>query len=148
MDLSTLKPQPGSKTARRRVGRGLGSGWGKTSARGQKGQKSRSGGGPARGFEGGQMPIHRRLPRRGFTNLFSKRYATVNLSDLEGIDVVEVDLSVLRELGIVKAGLSGLKVLGDGDLTRAIVVRADKFSRSAVEKIEAAHGRAEVIGIG
>lgn len=148
MDLSNLKPQEGSRTAPRRVGRGLGSGWGKTSARGQKGQKSRSGGGPARGFEGGQMPIHRRLPRRGFKNIFAKRYATVNLSDLAELDVSEITLEVLRDLGVVKATLSGLKVLGDGELNKAIFVKADKFSRSAVEKIEAAKGRAEVIGIG
>lgn len=148
MELSNLSPNEGARKTKKRVGRGPGSGWGKTSARGQKGQKSRSGGGPARGFEGGQMPIHRRLPRRGFNNNFAKRFAIVSLKaiDESGLDVV--DLAALVEAGLVKKTMNGLKVLGDGDLSRPVTIRAAKFSKSALEKIQAANGTAEVLDIG
>lgn len=145
MELSNLAPAEGARKTKRRVGRGPGSGWGKTSARGQKGQKARSGGGPARGFEGGQMPIHRRLPRRGFNNLFSKRFAIVSLKTIDALGLDEVGIEVLLEKGIINRKLDGLKVLGDGELSRPVVIRANKFSRSALEKIEAAQGRAEVL---
>lgn len=145
MDLSRLSPPEGSRKRRRRVGRGVGSGLGKTSGKGQKGQNSRSGGGVRPGFEGGQMPIYRRLPKRGFKNHFSKQYAVVNLKDLDGLGLDEIDLEILLERRVIKKALSGLKVLGDGDLSRPVTIRAAKFSRSALEKIQAAQGTAEVV---
>ena len=145
MDLSNLSPAEGSQKGRKRVGRGPGSGWGKTSGRGTKGQKSRSGGGPARGFEGGQMPIYRRLPRRGFTNNFSKRYAIVSLATIDALGVDIVDAQVLMDRGVVKKLGAGIKVLADGELTRPVTVKASKFSKAAIEKIEAAQGQAEVV---
>lgn len=146
MKLQDLKPAPGSKHSKKRVGRGSGSGMGKTSTRGQKGQKSRSGGGVRPGFEGGQMPLSRRLPKRGFTNIFAKEYATVNVSALDGFENGSViDEETLMKAGIVKKPLDGLKVLGDGELTKKLTVKAKKFTKTAAEKIEAAGGKAEVV---
>jgi large subunit ribosomal protein L15 len=124
----------------------MGSGHGKTATRGSKGQHSISGFSQKRGFEGGQMPLHRRLPKRGFTNIFRKEYAVVNLGRLNELEGAEFSPERLQELGVVKRLRDGLKVLGEGDLTRAISVRAHKFSKSAAEKIAAAGGKAEVIG--
>ncbi|MBQ3274600.1 MAG: 50S ribosomal protein L15 [Christensenellaceae bacterium] len=145
MKLSELKPAPGSRKAPKRVGRGCGSGTGKTSARGQKGQKSRSGGGVRPGFEGGQMPLSRRLPKRGFTNIFAKEYAIVNVSSLEVFeDGAVIDSAALREKRIIRKECDGLKVLGNGELTKKLTVKADKFTKSAEEKIVAAGGTIEV----
>jgi large subunit ribosomal protein L15 len=124
----------------------MGSGHGKTSTRGSKGQHSISGFSQKRGFEGGQMPLHRRVPKRGFTNIFRKEYALVNLGRLNELEGAEFSPERLRELGLVKRLRDGLKVLGQGELTRPIHVRAHKFSQSAAEKIAAAGGKAEVIG--
>jgi len=146
MNLSDLKPPAGQKGRRKRVGRGMGSGMGKTSTRGAKGQHAISGFGQKRGFEGGQMPIHRRLPKRGFTNIFKKRYAVVNLGKLEKLDGDSFTVDRLLELGIVKKLGDGLKVLGTGQLNRKITVEAHQFSKSSVEKIEKAGGKAQVIG--
>lgn len=146
MKLHELGPAPGARKNRKRVGRGIGSGTGKTSARGQKGQKARSGGGVRPGFEGGQMPLARRIPKRGFTNIFATVYAPVNVAELnvfEDGDVV--DTQVLIEKGLIKKPLDGVKILGDGTLSRKLTVRAAKFSKSAQEKITAAGGTAEVI---
>jgi large subunit ribosomal protein L15 len=146
-DLSNLSPAPGSKTRKRRVGRGEASGLGKTSGKGNKGQKARSGGGTKKGFEGGQTPIHRRLPKRGFTNArFRKEYAVINVSDLaraakEGV----VDPRLVVAAGIIKDLKEGLKVLGDGDIEGKLTVRAHRFSAAAKSKIEAAGGTAEVL---
>ncbi|HEY5611363.1 MAG TPA: 50S ribosomal protein L15 [Thermoanaerobaculia bacterium] len=142
MDLSNLKPKKGSRHAKKRVGRGPGSGHGKTSGRGEKGQKSRSGFSRMLGFEGGQMPLHRRIPKRGFTNIFKTEYAVVNLSDLEDrFDAgTTVNPEALREAGLVKGAKKKIKVLGNGELKKKLTVQADKFSKSAKEKIEAAGG--------
>jgi large subunit ribosomal protein L15 len=141
MDLNNLKPKKGSKHAKKRVGRGPGSGHGKTAGRGEKGQKSRSGYSRMLGFEGGQMPLHRRLPKRGFTNIFKRNYAVVNLSDLERFDNgATIDESVLRQNGLVKGQNDGIKILGDGKLTKKLTVHAAKFSESARKQIEAAGG--------
>ena len=148
MNLSDLKPPAGQKHAKRRVGRGMGSGRGKTSGRGAKGQRSVSGFSLMRGFEGGQMPLHRRLPKRGFTNIFRKEYAVVNVGRLEKLEGEEFDPNRLMELGVVKKLRSGLKVLGSGELTRKLTVAAHVFSKSALEKIQAAGGKAEVIHSG
>ena len=148
MNLSNLKPPAGQRHAKRRVGRGMGSGRGKTSGRGAKGQRSVSGFRLMRGFEGGQMPLHRRLPKRGFTNIFRKEYAVVNVGRLDKLDGDEFDPNRLVELGVVKKLHNGLKILGSGELTRKIVVTAHVFSKSALEKIQAAGGKAEVIGSG
>jgi large subunit ribosomal protein L15 len=146
MNLSSLKPPAGQKHRKKRVGRGMGSGTGKTSTRGHKGARSISGYSIMRGFEGGQMPLHRRLPKRGFTNIFKKEFALVNLKDLEKLpgDVFNVDRLV--ELGIIKKLGDGLKVLANGEITRAIQVEAHIFSKAAVEKIEKAGGKTTVIG--
>ena len=146
MNLSTLKPPAGQKHARKRVGRGMGSGRGKTAGRGTKGQHSISGFRRMRGFEGGQMPLHRRLPKRGFTNIFKKRYAIVNVGRLQKLPGEEFTPERLLELGVIKKLGAGLKVLGAGELSRALTVRAHLFSGSAKEKIQAAGGRAELIG--
>jgi large subunit ribosomal protein L15 len=146
MNLSQLKPPAGQKTRRKRVGRGMGSGMGKTSTRGSKGQKAVSGFGQKRGFEGGQMPLHRRLPKRGFTNIFKKHYAVVNLGKLEKLDDNNFTVDRLVELGIVKNLGDGVKILGTGQLTRKITVEAHHFSKSAVEKIQKAGGTVQVIG--
>ena len=146
MKLNELKPAEGSTTSARRLGRGTGSGLGKTSGKGHKGAKARSGGGKRPGFEGGQMPLTRQLPKRGFTNIFAKEYATVNIGDLEIFDNgTEVTAALLKEKRIIRKELDGLKVLGGGELTRKLTVKAAKFTGSAKEKIEALGGTAEVI---
>lgn len=135
-----------TRTSRNRIGRGPGSGNGKTSGRGQKGQNARSGGGVRLGFEGGQTPLARRLPKRGFTNFNRKEYAIVNLSTLEQFeDGTNVNAALLIEKGIIKKELSGLKVLGNGELTKKLTVSAVKFSKSAQEAIEKAGGKVEVL---
>jgi large subunit ribosomal protein L15 len=147
MNLSQLKPPPGQKHKKRRLGQGMGTGRGKFSGRGAKGAKSISGYSRMRGFEGGQMPLHRRLPKRGFTNIFKKEFAIVNVSSLEKLEDDSFDAQSLLKLGVIrKLKNDGLKVLGSGELTRKITVKADIFSKSALEKIQAAGGTAEVIG--
>ena len=147
MSLSNLRPPKGAKHARKRVGRGPGSGHGKTASRGSKGAKSRSGFRFKRGFEGGQMPLHRRVPKRGFTNIFRVEYAVVNLDTLA--EVFEAGSAVtpelLRERGLVRQARAPIKVLGRGEISKALTVRAHRFSGSAAEKIAAAGGSAEVI---
>lgn len=146
MKLQELSPALGSVKAPYRKGRGAGSGNGKTAGRGHKGQWARSGGGVRPGFEGGQLPLYRKLPKRGFKNRFATQYAIVNLSDLDCFENgAVVDLDTLLAEGIVKKPFDGLKVLGDGELTHAITVKAARFSASAKEKIEAAGGKTEVI---
>ena len=147
MKLHELQPAAGSKKTRTRVGRGLGSGLGKTSGRGQKGQNSRSGGGVRSGFEGGQMPLYRRLPKRGFNNsVFAKQYAEVNVAQLNRFeDGATVNAAALKEAGIIKKELDGVKVLGNGAIEKKLTVQAAKFSKSAVAAIEAAGGKTEVI---
>ena len=147
MELNELKYTTGSNSTRKRVGRGIGSGHGKTSGRGQKGQNSRSGGGVRVGFEGGQNPLVFRIAKRGFNNYeFATRYAVINISDLEKFeDGAEVTPELLKEMGIVKDMKDGLKVLGNGELTKKITVSANKFSKVAKEKIENAGGKAKVI---
>jgi large subunit ribosomal protein L15 len=146
MKLQDLRPDPGSRKRNKRVGRGIGSGHGKTSCKGHKGQKARSGGPKGPAFEGGQMPLQRRLPKRGFKNRFAVEFAIINLKDintLEGIDLVTAD--VLLEKGIIKDLKSGLKVLGEGEIQRPVTIQADAFSASALAKIAAAGGKAEVV---
>jgi large subunit ribosomal protein L15 len=146
MALNNLRPAKGSVRNRKRVGRGPGSGLGKTSGRGEKGQKSRSGYSRKVGFEGGQMPLHRRVPKRGFTNPFRKEYAEVNLERLEAFEAgTIVTPEVLREHGLVKSFRDGVKILAKGKLTKALTVRAHKFSAKAQEEIGKAGGKAEVI---
>ncbi len=145
MKLSELVPAPGSRKKRKRVGRGPGSGHGKTSCRGHKGQNSRSGGGTKPGFEGGQMPLQRRLPKRGFTNIFAKQYAIVNISTLNRIDETTITPDVLIKEGILKKVLDGVKILGNGEITKQVNVKAHAFSASAKEKIENAKGTIEII---
>jgi large subunit ribosomal protein L15 len=146
MKLHDLKPAEGSVQVPLRKGRGTGSGLGKTAGRGHKGQKARSGGGVRPGFEGGQMPLARRLPKRGFTNIFAKVYTLVNLKDLEVFEEgTVVTPELLKETGLVKKANDDIKVLGDGELTKKLTVQAHKFSKSAQEKIEALGGKAEVI---
>jgi len=141
MELNNLKPKKGSRKPRKRVGRGPGSGNGKTAGRGEKGQKSRSGYTSKLGFEGGQMPLHRRLPKRGFTNIFRTEYAVLNLADLEQFESDSVvDLAALKSVGLVKGGNKRVKVLGNGELSKKLTVHADKFSKTAKTKIEAAGG--------
>lgn len=146
MNLSGLKPPAGQKHSKKRVGRGMGSGMGKTSTRGSKGARSISGYSIMRGFEGGQMPLHRRLPKRGFTNIFKKEFALVNLGKLDSLEGDSFSPDRLMELGVVKKLGDGLKILGTGEIKRAIVVSAHRFSKSALEKIQAAGGKAETIG--
>ena len=146
MKLHELSPAPGSKKAKTRVGRGLGSGLGKTSGRGHKGQKSRAGGGKRPGFEGGQKPLYLRLPKRGFHNKFALTFSEVNVSALNGFEPGEVvDLVALVEAGIIKKVNDGVRVLGNGELEKALTVRANGFTKAAVAKIEAAGGKVEVI---
>jgi len=147
MRLEDLKPTPGSRHKPKRVGRGHGSGLGKTSGRGHKGQKSRSGGGVRPGFEGGQTPIYRRLPMKGFKNINKKHYCVLNLRFLEEKFQAnqEVTPELLIEKGFVKKIMDGIKILGDGELSKPLVVKAHAFSKKAAEKIEAAGGRIEVI---
>ncbi len=146
MNLSDLRPPAGQKHAPKRIGRGMGSGHGKTSARGHKGQHAGTGFSQKRGFEGGQMPLHRRLPKRGFTNIFKKQYAIVNLGRLEKLDGDSFNADRLMELGVIRKLGDGLKILGTGQLTRKITVEAHQFSKSAVEKIQQAGGAAKVVG--
>ncbi len=146
MDLSTLKPAPGSTKKRKRVGRGDGSGHGKTACRGHKGQGSRAGGNIAPGFEGGQMPLQRRLPKHGFHNPFRRSWVVVNLGQLEGFDAgSEVTPETLHERRLVRRKGEPVKVLGDGEFTKKLTVRAHAFSARAKEKIESLGGKAEVI---
>ena len=146
MNLSHLRPPAGQKKARKRIGRGMGSGHGKTSTRGHKGQRAGTGFGQKRGFEGGQMPLHRRLPKRGFTNIFKKKFAIVNLGRLEKVEGDTFNPDRLIELGLIHNLGEGLRVLGTGQLTRKITVEAHHFSKSALEKIQKAGGTAQVIG--
>ena len=146
MKLHEISPAAGSTTAPKRLGRGVGSGLGKTSGKGHKGSKARSGGGKAQGFEGGQMKLVRRIPKRGFTNIYAKEYATINLSALEAFeDGAVVDAQALKNAGIVKNAKDGIKVLGNGELTKKLTVKAAKFTKTAAEKIEGNGGKAEVI---
>lgn len=147
MKLHELKPNEGATKAKKRLGRGTASGTGKTSGKGHKGQNARSGGGVRPGFEGGQLPLFRRLPKRGFSNaMFKKEYATINVSDLNKFeDGAVVTPELLKEMGLLKKQLAGVKVLGNGNLDKKITVKANNFSRSAVEKIENKGGKAEVI---
>jgi large subunit ribosomal protein L15 len=144
--LNELRPAEGSTKAPKRKGRGTGSGLGKTAGRGQKGQKARSGGGVRPGFEGGQMPLSRRLPKRGFTNIFAKVYTEVNIKDLEVFEPgTVVTPELLKEKGIIRKMNDGVKILGNGELSKSLTVKAHKFSKAAQEKIEAVGGKAEVI---
>jgi large subunit ribosomal protein L15 len=144
MKLEELKPSQGARKKSKRVGRGPGSGSGKTAGKGHKGQKARSGGVKGPGFEGGQMPLQRRLPKRGFTNIFRKEYTVVNLGDLSELSGT-ITPETLMEQGIVRHAKSGIKILGVGELKSALTIRAHKFSKSAIDKIQAAGGKAEVI---
>ena len=145
MKLHELGPAAGSTTAPKRLGRGVGSGLGKTSGKGHKGAKARSGGGKRPGFEGGQMPLYRRVPKKGFTNIFRTEYATVNVGQLEAFDNgAVVTAAMLKEAKIIRKTLDGVKVLGHGELTKKLPVEAAKFTASAQEKIEALGGTAEV----
>ena len=145
MNLSSLRVPDGQRHQRKRIGRGMGSGHGKTAGRGHKGQRSRSGSSMRPGFEGGQMPLQRRLPKRGFRNIFKKRYAIVNLKQIARLGEPVVSPELLLQRGVVRKLQDGLKVLGEGDLSAAVTVSAHHFSRSAREKIVEAGGRAEVI---
>ncbi|HUN89091.1 MAG TPA: 50S ribosomal protein L15 [Terriglobales bacterium] len=144
MNLSNIHAPKKATEKRKRVGRGMGSGMGKTSTRGHKGQRSRSGSRMIRGFEGGQMPLHRRMPKRGFTNIFRKEYAIVSLEKLAELGETTINPDVLRKAGVIKAKLP-VKVLGDGELSAALNVSAHKFSKSAQEKITKAGGKVEVL---
>ncbi|MCI8912042.1 MAG: 50S ribosomal protein L15 [Clostridia bacterium] len=147
MKLNNMAPAEGAKTQSKRLGRGIGSGHGKTSCKGHKGQWARSGGGVRPGFEGGQMPLIRRIPKRGFNNVFKKEYAIVNVSDLEIFDDgTEVTAELLIEKGVLsKVGSYGVKVLGNGTLTKKLEVKANKFTKSAAQIIQKAGGKAEVL---
>ncbi len=146
MRLDELKPSEGSRFESKRVGRGIGSGTGKTSGKGHKGQNARSGGGVRPGFEGGQMPLYRRLPKRGFTNIFAKKYVTINVEVLEKFENgAEVTAEALKEAGIISKTLDGVKFLGRGEVTKSLTVKVAGFTASAKEKIEKAGGKAEVI---
>lgn len=146
MKLHELNAPAGTSRNRKRRGRGTATGQGKTGGRGMNGQKSRSGGGVRLGFEGGQMPLYRRIPKRGFTNIFGTTYTTLNIEDLNRFEEgTEVTPAMLVELGVLKQVKDGVKILGDGELKKSLTVKAHKFSKTAVEKIEAAGGKAEVI---
>jgi len=146
MKLNELSPAPGSRKNRKRIGRGVGSGHGKTACRGSKGQNSRSGGGVRPGFEGGQMPIHRRLPKRGFINIFKKTYALINISDLTRFEIGSVvDEAALVRSGLVKGRYDGIKLLGKGELTLPLTIKVNAASKSAIEKVQAAGGKLEAI---
>ena len=146
MRLDELQPAEGSKFVAKRKGRGPGTGNGKTAGKGHKGQNARSGGGVRPGFEGGQMPIYRRLPKRGFTNIFAKQYVTVNVEALDKFEKgTEVTAELLKEMGIISKVKDGIKILGRGEITKPLTVKAAKFTESAASKIEAAGGKAEVI---
>ena len=145
-NLSNLRAPKKANTERKRVGRGMGSGMGKTSTRGHKGQRSRSGSSMMRGFEGGQMPLHRRLPKRGFTNIFRTEYTVINLDRLAELNVAEIALEDYKKLGLASSKNALVKILGSGELSAAITIHAHKFSKSAAEKIEKAGGKAVVLG--
>jgi large subunit ribosomal protein L15 len=149
-NLSNLRAPKKANTGRKRVGRGMGSGMGKTSTRGHKGQGSRSGSHLMRGFEGGQMPLHRRLPKRGFTNIFRTEYTVVNLEriveQIEGLTITEIGLDDYKKLGLASRKKALIKILGSGELASAMTIHAHKFSKSAVEKIEKAGGKAVLAG--
>ena len=146
MRLNDLSPAAGSRQTRKRIGRGVGSGWGKTAGRGSKGQNCRSGGGVRPGYEGGQMPIHRRLPKRGFKNIFKKIYAIVNIRDLEKFESGSVvDEAALVREGLVKGKRDGIKLLGQGEIDMPLTVKIHMISRSARAKIESAGGKVEVL---
>jgi large subunit ribosomal protein L15 len=145
-NLSNLRAPRKANTERKRVGRGMGSGMGKTSTRGHKGQGSRSGSSLMRGFEGGQMPLHRRLPKRGFTNIFRTEYTVINLDRLAELEVKEIGLDDYRKLGLSSSKKALIKILGSGELKKALTIHAHKFSKSAAEKIEKAGGKAVVEG--
>jgi large subunit ribosomal protein L15 len=149
-NLSNLRAPRKANTGRKRVGRGMGSGMGKTSTRGHKGQGSRSGFSLMRGFEGGQMPLHRRMPKRGFSNIFRTEYTVVNLDRLaeqiEGLAITEIGLDDYKKLGLASSKKALIKILGSGELTAALTIHAHKFSKSAIEKIEKAGGKAVVLG--
>jgi len=146
MKLNELKPAEGSKFESKRKGRGIGTGNGKTAGRGHKGQKARSGGGVRPGFEGGQMPLYRRLPKRGFTNIFAKEYAEVSLSQLNAFDNgTEVTKELLKSSGIVKNYKDGIVVLGNGEINKKLTVKAARVTKTAAEKIESAGGKVEVV---
>jgi large subunit ribosomal protein L15 len=146
MKLNELQPNEGARSTKKRIGRGLGSGKGKTSGKGQKGQNSRTGGGVSIGFEGGQNPFYKRMPKRGFTNFTRKEYAVVNVEDLNKFDNgVTVDYEALKAAGLVKKHLDGVKVLGNGKMEKKLTVKVEKFSKSAQKAIEEAGGKAEVI---
>jgi large subunit ribosomal protein L15 len=144
MNLSTIRKPRKASENKKRVGRGMGSGMGKTSTRGHKGQRSRSGSRMMRGFEGGQMPLHRRLPKRGFTNIFRREYNIVNLEKLAALGESTINPEILRKAGVISTQ-HPVKILGDGELTSAITVQAHKFSKSAQEKIAKAGGKVEVL---
>jgi large subunit ribosomal protein L15 len=145
-NLSNLRAPKKANTGRKRVGRGMGSGMGKTSTRGHKGQRSRSGSSMMRGFEGGQMPLHRRLPKRGFTNIFRTEYTVINLDRIAELGVTEIAIDDYKKLGLASNKKALIKILGSGELTTAVTISAHKFSKSAVEKIEKAGGKAVVLG--
>ena len=146
MRLHELRPAEGAKKSPKRIGRGAGSGWGKTAGKGQKGQNSRSGGGVRPGFEGGQMPLYRRLPKRGFTNIFAKEYTCINVDRLNIFeDGTVVTPELLREAGMAKRVNDGIKILGNGNIEKKLTVKANKISKAAAEKIEEAGGKVEVI---
>lgn len=146
MKLSDLRPAPGSRTKPTRKGQGIGSGLGKTAGKGHKGQNARSGGGVRPGFEGGQMPLQRRFPKRGFTNIFRKKITSINIDDLNVFEPgTEVTPELLLEVGVIKKIGDGVKILGDGNLEKALTVKVHAFSKTAAEKIAAAGGKAEVI---
>ena len=145
MKLSDLAPETGSRKKRKRVGRGVGSGHGKTSCKGHKGQKARSGGGPKSGFEGGQMPLQRRLPKRGFTSIFQKQYFVVNIGSINNLAEAEITPEVLLNEGLIKNTKGKIKILGKGEVTRQVSVKAHAFSASAREKITKAQGSLEII---
>jgi large subunit ribosomal protein L15 len=145
-NLSNLRAPRKANTGRKRVGRGMGSGMGKTSTRGHKGQGSRSGFSLMRGFEGGQMPLHRRLPKRGFTNIFRTEYAIVNLDRIAEVGVAEIALEDYTKLGLTSSKRALIKILGSGELKKPVTIQAHKFSKSAAEKIAKAGGKAVVIG--
>ena len=147
MELNTLRPALGSTKNRKRIGRGIGSGHGKTATKGHKGQKARAGRGMRPGFEGGQMPLQRRIPKRGFNNIFAKEIAIVNISSLEKTfdNGAVVDIDALIKSGLIKKPLDGVKILGNGDLSKKLTVQVNAYSEAAKQKIEAAGGKAEVI---
>ncbi|PJI08895.1 MULTISPECIES: 50S ribosomal protein L15 [Clostridium] len=146
MKLHELKPAEGSKKSPKRIGRGTGSGWGRNAGKGENGQNARSGGGVRPGFEGGQMPLYRRLPKRGFTNIFAKTITAINVDRLNVFeDNTEVTIDALINKGIIKKVNDGVKILGNGELKKKLIVKVNKYSESAAKKIEAAGGKAEVI---